>query len=100
MLKHTPGPWFAMRTVAYWEVCPQNAGNAGIPWTVCDVCPSAGGLQEANARLIAAAPEMLELLEEIVTNASKNYQGSTEIDPQIISSARWVISKARGESHA
>jgi hypothetical protein len=66
--KHTPGPWKAVRNTAYWEIEPANAGQDGIPFNVGDVCASApgmpdSGLQEANARLIAAAPDLLEALE-------------------------------------
>lgn len=70
MNKHTPGPWVAVRNSAYWEVNPlNNAGENGVPYTVANVCPSdpqnpSGGLQEANARLIAAAPDLLGALEE------------------------------------
>ena len=64
--KHTPGPWMAVRNNAYWEVNPQHK-TVGGPFSVADCCPSDpehpdGGLQEANARLIAAAPTMLEAL--------------------------------------
>lgn len=73
-LKHTPGPWewegsndqgWAMKISA-----PQTDANKhGTGW-VCDVhqqftSPSNG---EANARLIAAAPDMLAALLDLVTN--------------------------------
>jgi hypothetical protein len=65
-LERTPGPWEARKNSRYWEV-----GIPGHYRTVCDTCSSApsnadGGLQEGNARLIAAAPEMLEFLEGLV----------------------------------
>lgn len=57
--KHTPGPWKAVRNSVYWEVVPANAGKDDIPFAIGDVCASApgnpdSGLQEANARLMAA----------------------------------------------
>lgn len=63
-INHTPGPWFAKANDSYWEVNPLNGGEDGIPFSVANVCCSEpefrdGGLQEANARLIAAAPELL-----------------------------------------
>lgn len=85
MSKHTPGPWFAVRNCAYWEVNPSNAGN-GVPWTVADICPSSpgnpdGGLQEANARLIAAAPELLNALEDFVMAC--NIPGEPELGVEV-----------------
>ena len=71
-MKHTQGPWKAVANVAYWEVIPlNNAGENGVPFTIADVCASApnnrdGGLQEANARLIAAAPDLLISLKDCV----------------------------------
>jgi hypothetical protein len=65
-------------------------------------CPSCGGfcgrggckvenvsITEANARLIAAAPDLLEALEEIVR---KDLLAGT-----ILNDARAAIAKARGE---
>lgn len=68
--KHTPGPWTAIRNYAFWEVQPVNGGEEGIPFCVGDVCASEpgdpdSGRQEANARLIAAAPDLLEALKEL-----------------------------------
>lgn len=97
MSEHTPGPWFAVRGHAYWEVEPHGAGDTA-PFTVADVCPSEpgnpdGGLQEANARLIAAAPELLEALQNFVDSV-------TFIDPsgypQSLEQARAAILKAKG----
>lgn len=70
--RFTPGPWVVHRNSAFWEVNPANGGDDGLPFTVADVCSSApgdpdGGLQEANARLIAASPEMHDALVAIET---------------------------------
>ena len=63
MSKHTPGPWTAVKNSAYWEIDgPDDFGG------VADTCASSAGepdfgrsmaLGEANARLIAAAPDLL-----------------------------------------
>ena len=62
MCKATPGPWTQGTTTAgkscVWlagHVEPQNGMGPEETWIDCD--------SEANARLIAAAPEMLEALE-------------------------------------
>lgn len=95
-MKHTPGPWRARRNNAFWEINPINAGDDGIPFSVGDVCSSApnnpdGGLQEANARLIAAAPEMLEALKEILDCAN----GLID-EREILNIATTAIAKATG----
>lgn len=60
MSKHTPGPWNVIEGVA-------DGGGIAIGPDLEDVGPHAlvtfnGGESEANARLIAAAPEMLDAL--------------------------------------
>ena len=64
--RYTPGPWTAVKNSAYWEIDgPDDFG------TVADACASSAGepdfgrsmaLGEANARLIAAAPDMYTLI--------------------------------------
>ena len=68
--KHTPAPWKAViNGVGYWEVVhpwPEQSfeeANHYSP-TVVHVCTKEGDEQEANARLIAAAPKLLEALKE------------------------------------
>ncbi len=87
-VKHTPGPWRAFET----RVCFANmAGGFDIR-----NCPDA----EANARLIAAAPELLEALKEVTSD----YAGRFDLDdpstnPGIKSSikqAHAAIAKAEG----
>ena len=95
MSGYTKGPWFAVRNSTYWEIQPAGRGEDGAPWNVGDVCSSApgdadGGLQEANARLIAAAPDLLEACEAIVTSLEGGY-----IEPEsAITAVRAAIAKA------
>lgn len=106
-IKHTPGPWFAEANDSYWEVNPLNGGEDGTPFSVANVCCSApgfrdGGLQEANARLIAAAPELLQSLNEIlslyVSLVESGDAGfwNAEQEQEVIF-ARSVIAKATGK---
>lgn len=53
--KHTPGPWRLSRTQRY------VMDGVAAPW-VCEVTERPGW--EANARLIAASPSLLEALKE------------------------------------
>ena len=94
---HTPGPWYAVRNSAFWEVNPQREyEDDHIPYTVADCCASDprnpdGGLQEANARLIAAAPDLLEMLELALESTHSDYD---LVDWR--EDARAAITKAKG----
>ena len=69
--KHTPGPWVAHHNGHYWTVKTKAKPLNGQ--TVCDLIeseylyshdPRSEGAQ-SNARLIAAAPELLEALQQL-----------------------------------
>lgn len=74
MSKHTPGPWYFFPWHPEWSERPRYAiGQAdGAPYTsghsdvadtnACDEI----GTQLANARLIAAAPELLAVVRELL----------------------------------
>jgi hypothetical protein len=93
--KHTPGPWFAVgyqveiesETVA--DICTTNANLFGQ-----------GGLHDdaramANARLIAAAPEMLRLLKVAYDCLeASNFDGE---DDEVLAAIRAAIADAKGE---
>ncbi|MDF3606294.1 hypothetical protein PE067_09200 [Paracoccus sp. DMF-8] len=100
----TPGPWSAARNSAYWEVAPKREPlDCTIPLVLADVCASDpdhpdGGLQEANARLIALAPDLArkviaaEKLVEIVRLVHGSFGGGLtmtfdERDPGIFAEA-------------
>ena len=61
MSKHTPGPWTADRT--HDDVVMVDAGSGSA---ICDVYGDYSGEREANAALIAAAPEMLAALRRLL----------------------------------
>lgn len=82
MTKHTPGPWQVDKT--YGLIM---AGNE-IEIAACHA--GRGADAEANARLIAAAPEMLDALEKIESCLSPD-------DNDIAAKAvRHAIAKAKG----
>lgn len=98
MSKHTPGPWFA---VGGWvEVERDDIAD------ICSCCPEDFGQEHigrnykevmANARLIAAAPELLSALKEIVQSlADQDDEGMIEHTLQM-SNARAAIAKAEGK---
>ena len=86
MSKHTPGPWFMTGELPGYRhrinSTPQNLG-----WDLAHVCN--GPEADANARLIAAAPELLEVLQEIVRKDL--LAGAIKHD------ARAAIAKATGD---
>lgn len=67
---HTPGPWAIARDPAklHWAFAqingPQNLSGNDEPLVVAYVQNMVDSSDEANARLIAAAPELLEALRE------------------------------------
>ncbi len=95
MSGYTPGPW---------HVAPES--KAQSPWIVCD---SEGGsiadceppgpwmsreTADANARLIAAAPDMLAALKNLATTeAEELLSGCSDVRAQVVA----AIAKATGE---
>ena len=62
--KHTPGPW---RANSSWIEGPKMALRvAAIDWPKRGSAPASKAEAEANARLIAAAPDLLAALEDVV----------------------------------
>lgn len=57
---------------------------------VCDMLPTGDSIHDASAALIAAAPEMYEMLRMLVDNDSIN---DHSIDKEVMS----LLAKARGE---
>lgn len=93
MSKHTPGPWAEIEGAIY-----ALGGKVAQP---CDGWGAA--TEEANARLIASAPEMLEALKDwlqLADEAVRNY-GEDMVHPKergVIRSARAAIAKAEGRT--
>ena len=97
-MTHTPGPWFVSMKPDWDEdggMGPAVYDCDGGVFAVVDDEPEtiARPFCEADARLIAAAPELLEALERLVEAA-----GPQMIEPDLaLEFARTVIRKARGE---
>lgn len=72
MSKHTPGPWKAVKTTnTPWSIVVNHDGPLPNEHQG-DLLTQISGLRwesdEANAHLIAAAPELLEALKRILEN--------------------------------
>lgn len=99
MYKHTPGPWEyrpAMNYIGYAifpiGTLPSLAACERYGEVMTVTCFNFPSNTEANARLIAAAPELLEALELIL-----DYLEACAESNYIIEMVEKAISKARGE---
>lgn len=108
MSKHTPGPWIACGLESR---SPYVCADDGKKWDNAEICnlfndvtpiDSVSGQwlepipnAVANARLIAAAPELLQALLHVMPHVGTNYSGQQRHD--ILEPVRAAIAKARGE---
>lgn len=99
MAGHTKGPWgLGERDGDYVMIdAPNHSGLASVVWQMEDdrLCGDPSPEKEANARLIAAAPELLEALKWYVENEDVN-EGDPENEfwTNGLNRARAVIAKA------
>lgn len=95
--KHTPGPWKLEGNPRFDEETGCYAGGYGIVGEleiICELCERLAPLEaEANARLIAAAPELLETLERLTYEAERR----AGVPKHFIAQARAAIAKAEGK---
>ena len=95
MTEHTPGPWMVTpdhdEGIGWRHVSsfPEGFGDIATTWS-----GKHGDASEANARLIAAAPDMLDALEELVDTLDSR----GVIDSFTTQSARAAIAKATGKT--
>ena len=100
--KHTPGPWEVFDDVEGCEF--PGIDNAGESIVLCGSIFDDGGIRGdtkeerlANARLIAAAPDMLEAIEETLQSVVMNRMYDTiEISRDAIELLRAALAKAKG----
>ena len=92
MSAHTPGPWLVILTsTGEWQVFADKY-NVIICDNVWDhTANKTGNSIEANARLIAAAPDLLEALELLMYRSEIH-------DPKMLAIAHAAIDKARGSA--
>lgn len=94
MSKHTPGPWHVSEE---WDGTSIKAGQFHVTHTIqwCGWHPEEEdkAVTQANARLIAAAPELLEALVDLERTAGL----PAMMDDPVRVKARAAIAKATGE---
>ena len=91
MSKHTPGPWAYDRN----QETLTGADGAHV-MTLGDCWPQGGNPNEWDAALIAAAPDLLEALEGMMScfdDGVGEHWSAKELD-----AARAAIARAKGES--
>jgi hypothetical protein len=98
--KHTPGPWKVVKTDDHISR-PKDFRVDGPTYTAnsCCGCSDTGNMVLADARLIAAAPELLDALNNFVEFFAPQYYTNSGAEFQKIrADALAAIAKARGES--
>jgi hypothetical protein len=92
---HTPGPWKCdLVSLKIWA----NDGNTEIARTSSDVSISE---EEANARLIASAPDLLSALESAYNAIAWDIPGGNLSDKEeetLLDVIREALRKAKGEA--
>ena len=103
MTLHTPGPWrFEFYKNDSDEYCHRVVGSYidknGWPDIVCDNEPYyPHQVSEADARLIAAAPDLLEALKKIASLGMSQFFTQADFADECQNIARAAIAKATGE---
>jgi hypothetical protein len=93
-IKHTPGPWHWDDTV--WDYDPEQQSpwlvDENDDWVLCGEIKC----NEANARLIAAAPELLESLMAVIGKLEKHFGSIDPVAGTPMAKAYEAIAKATG----
>ncbi len=95
-MQHTPGPWVASPAIRSGFTIDAKCD----PWLIVSTSDEEGrygGIEtEANARLIAAAPDLLEALRTLVSMA-ESFPSELHKDHPDVIEALAAIAKATGE---
>lgn len=99
--KHTPGPWRLVEMGSYSVTCDADAYdmvgvglNDGYPLAITVSRNPIMGRAESNAHLIAAAPDLLAALRQMVVNSENDGHSYRDCHR----SALEAIAKAEGRS--
>lgn len=101
MTQHTPGPWFIAGDEIHDRETKYDEHGARIGETansICEMHPAPHGAGDANGRLIAAAPRLLETLRRFVDDAT--FRLSPDSTPGFLSrlaAGKAAIAAATGE---
>ncbi len=108
MSKFTPGPWFLKPNRKYQEILISCGAEPRLGYTSWDGIAVVYGSEdtpdigfevaEANAALIAAAPDMYEALRNMLASAIPGMNWTDEIGQVILEQASAALMKAEGKS--
>jgi hypothetical protein len=101
----TPGPWHAdADTRPGWEWNWHIMEGPDSPNRVCFMANTSPDMEkaEANARLIAAAPDMFEALESLNAhwNGEGDYDNSPDDEERLQQKVTAALAKARGDTQS
>lgn len=96
--KHTPGPWKTRRGFDKDEIEVFDSVKVKRPFRRCAIATIHDNVdgKRANARLISAAPELLEACEAALRFSDRPRNSSDE--SELCDTLRAAIAKARGEA--
>ena len=92
---HTPGPWYVVASGICASPTPQS-GALYIAWHNVSSSYRDSGEQAANARLIAAAPALLEALKSLMGRFERT--GEAWMGDPAMQQARAAIAQAEGRA--
>ena len=95
MKKHTPGPWAILERAEDSRTHISN--GAHIVCTLGTTRTDGSPNHSPNALLIAAAPDLLSALEEMMA-VFQDHEQYDEESAEVIQSARAALRKAKGEA--
>lgn len=95
--KHTPGPWKAHHGKGQMMIVQDAKSNSGIANLIAF---TGGGIAEddANARLIAAAPDLLEALDFCRKFFNMQAEKGNPVASQLTNIVNKALAKAQGVS--
>lgn len=94
--KFTPGPWRKCVGAATVSTPKSAAESEDLEYINCEDTGSTDAESEANAHLIAAAPDLYAFIERIA-NPNQNGDPTDRAYAHLRDEARQLIAKARGE---
>ena len=101
--KHTQGPWKVLEHArGRGRTCVTTANGAPIPAVICEIDTKSVATNEAtrlsNARLIAAAPELLEALYAALPCVEESEEFDKPHSPKLSLKIRALLAQAEGKA--